>query len=73
MCIHSLNKFNLLITIYPYSYFHEIIDLDDFYKEIKIDWLKVTTNDYYISQDEQTRFPVHLAFAEFLSKIKGNF
>ena len=26
-----------------------------------------------ISQDVQTRFPVHLAFAKFLSKIKGNF
>ena len=26
-----------------------------------------------ISQDVQTRFPVQLAFAKFLSKIKGNF
>ena len=25
------------------------------------------------SQDVQTRFPVQLAFAKFLSKIKGNF
>ena len=34
---YSLNKLNLLITIYPYSYLHEIIGLNDFYKEIKID------------------------------------
>ena len=26
-----------------------------------------------VSQDVQTRFPVQLAFAKFLSKIKGNF
>ena len=26
-----------------------------------------------ISQDVQTRFPVQLAFAKFLSRIKGNF
>ena len=26
-----------------------------------------------VSQDVQTRFPVELAFAKFLSKIKGNF
>ena len=26
-----------------------------------------------VSQDGQTRFPVQLAFAKFLSKIKGNF
>ena len=26
-----------------------------------------------ISQDVQTRFPVQLAFAKLLSKIKGNF
>ena len=26
-----------------------------------------------VSQDMQTRFPVELAFAKFLSKIKGNF
>ena len=26
-----------------------------------------------ISQDVQTRFPVQLAFAKFLSKIKGTF
>ena len=26
-----------------------------------------------VSQDVQTRFPVLLAFAKFLSKIKGNF
>ena len=26
-----------------------------------------------ISHDVQTRFPVQLAFAKFLSKIKGNF
>ena len=26
-----------------------------------------------ISQDVQTRFPVKMAFAKFLSKIKGNF
>ena len=26
-----------------------------------------------VSQDEQIRFPVQLAFAKFLSKIKGNF
>ena len=37
MCIHSLNKLNLLITIYLYSYLHEIIGLNDFYKEMKID------------------------------------
>ena len=37
MCIHSLNKLNLLITIYPYSYLHEIKGLNDFYKEMKID------------------------------------
>ena len=26
-----------------------------------------------VSQDVRTRFPVQLAFAKFLSKIKGNF
>ena len=26
-----------------------------------------------VSQDVQTRFPVQLAFAKFLSRIKGNF
>ena len=26
-----------------------------------------------VSQDVQTRFPVQLAFAKFLSEIKGNF
>ena len=26
-----------------------------------------------VSQDVQTQFPVQLAFAKFLSKIKGNF
>ena len=30
---------------------------------------KMTT----VSQDVQTRFPVQLAFAKFLSKLKGNF
>ena len=70
MCIHSLNKFNLLITIYPYSYLHEIIGLDDFLQRNENRW--VTTKDYYI-KDVQTWFPVQLAFDEFLSKIKGIF
>ena len=26
-----------------------------------------------VSQDVKTRFPVYLAFAKFLSRIKGNF
>ena len=47
MCIHSLTKFNLLITIYPYSYLHEIIGLDDFLQRNENRW--VTTKDYYIT------------------------
>ena len=43
---------------------HEIID--NFYELMA---LSRTT----ISQDVQTRFPLQLAFAKFLSKIKGNF
>ena len=33
-----------------------------------VSWPRTT-----VSQDVQTRFPVQLAFAKFLSKIKGNF
>ena len=36
-------------------------------------WLYILRSRTTISQDVQTRFPVQLAFAKFLSKIKGNF
>ena len=35
-------------------------------------WFEMETRTT-VSQDVQTRFPVQLAFAKFLSKIKGNF